>query len=384
VLTVNGRVELRRRWWHSASEGSSAPADRWVNSREATVTAGVVEMACRLNNDAGSHDRAAENLFRTGQIRMSGEKLRQLVQEAGRAVLEAQRAAAIPTAFTAEDCPADPADASSPTRVYAGLDGVMVPTITDEEKVKRREKVRRKRQRSGRRQRPLPPRRKGTDERFKEFKVIEFHDETKSHWHVALVRARWPRVGRAVVREARRIGWKRADERVAVVDGAPRIRVQLEADPYELPLDGLGLDFYHLTDNLEKSRRIVFGETSEAGRTWLRTMLHEFRHHGYATAYESLLTWRSGLRGARRAEATRLVNYVQDRRDMLDYPGFARRGWQIGSGPTESRCKTATTRLKGRGRRWDPANAEAVAALTNLMDSGQWRHFWTSLEQTTT
>ena len=69
---------------------------------------------------------------------------------------------------------------------------------------------------------------------------------------------------------------------------------------------------------------------------------------------------------------------------MIQYPQFARRGWQIGSGPTESRCKTSTSRLKGRGRRWNAPNAEAVAALTTLQDSGQWNNYWPTPSQTAT
>jgi hypothetical protein len=101
--------------------------------------------------------------------------------------------------------------------------------------------------------------------------------------------------------------------------------------------------------------------------------LHTFKHDSYEQAWDSLVEWRRGLRGKKRAEATRLGKYAVDRRDMINYPEFVSRGWQIGSGPTESRCKTSTSRLKGRGRRWDIAEAEAVAALTTLKDSGQWQ-----------
>ena len=52
------------------------------------------------------------------------------------------------------------------------------------------------------------------------------------------------------------------------------------------------------------------------------------------------------------------------------------KGWQIGSGPTESQCKLCTKRLKGHGRRWDRPNATAVAALDTLDRSGQWHKFW--------
>ena len=54
----------------------------------------------------------------------------------------------------------------------------------------------------------------------------------------------------------------------------------------------------------------------------------------------------------------------------------SRRGWQIGSGPTESQCKLCTKRLKGYGRRWDRPNATAVAALDTLERNGQWRQVW--------
>ncbi len=378
VLTVNGRIALRRRWWHSACEGSTAPADTLIDRQGQAVTGGVIEMASRLNNDGTSFDAAADNLFRTAQIKMSGEQLRQLVIAAGQSVLAVQRSAALPTSFQATDCLADPANPCSPTRLYTGIDGVMVPAVTDAEKVKRREAIKRRRQRSGKKCRPLPPRRKGSDEKFKEFKVVTFYDETGQHWHEALTRGRWHTVGPLVRREARRLNFAAADEKIANVDGATRIRNQLEAKPHELPLDGLGLDFYHLAENVHKSRRIVFGD-SDDGRQWADNLLHTLKHEGYKPTWEQLLNWRRPLRSqAKKTEADRLINYVMERREMINYPEFIQRGWQIGSGPTESRCKTSTSRLKGRGRRWDMSNAEAVAALTTLRDSSQWDLFWTT------
>lgn len=72
------------------------------------------------------------------------------------------------------------------------------------------------------------------------------------------------------------------------------------------------------------------------------------------------------------------MNYVSERSEMIRYPEFQQRGWQIGSGPTESQCKLSPKRLKGFGRRWDRPNAAAVAALDGLDRSGQWpRHFTT-------
>ena len=50
----------------------------------------------------------------------------------------------------------------------------------------------------------------------------------------------------------------------------------------------------------------------------------------------------------RKTAAGKLMNYISERRDMINYPEFQAKGWQIGSGPTEARCKTTTSRLKGR------------------------------------
>ena len=80
---------------------------------------------------------------------------------------------------------------------------------------------------------------------------------------------------------------------------------------------------------------------------------------------------RRPARGGRPA-ADRLLNYVSERREMIRYPEFRAKGWQIGSGPTEATCKTLTARLKGSGMRWDADNAEALMALEALTQSGQW------------
>lgn len=349
-----------------------------------TVSVGVREMACRLNHGGVSFAAAAENLARTALIRLSAERLRQLVIAEGRAVLAAQQADAVPTSFRAVACTVDARAAEKTTRIYTGLDGVMVPLVTEAEKVRRRQKVRQKRQRLGKKCRPLPPRKRGADQSFKEFKVITFYDEQGQHWHEVLSRKPRRQIGALLRREAGRLGFRFAHEKIANVDGASWIKTQLTERPDQLPLDGLGLDFYHLSENIHRCRRRVFGEEDAAGNDWAATLLHTLKHEGYEPAWDQLTSWRSTLRSPRKKQAAdRLLNYISERREMIDYPRFQNRGWQIGSGPTESRCKTSTHRLKGRGRRWDPANAEAVAALTTLRDSRQWQNYWPTPTPTT-
>ena len=379
VVTVNGRVRLRRRRWHCASEGSTTPLDAWLGTIESTISLGVREMACRLNGDGKNFDKAASNLERTAQVRLSGETLRVLVETEGRRVLRAQRSADLPIEWSAEKCRVDPKAATSPTRLYMGSDGVMVPMVTDQEKRTRRETIRQKRRRRAKKAGALPPRKLGADQKYKEFKIVAFYDETQDHRLVSGTRGDCEAAGRLMRREASRIRFDLAKERVGNVDGSPWIANQVERQ--SLPLDDLGLDFYHLSENVHKARRDVYGEEDEIGKEWAAAILHGFKHEGFEPTWQKLLSWRLRLRGKAKKAADRLLHYVSERREMIKYPEFRSRGWQIGSGPTEATCKTLTARLKGSGMRWDPDNAEALMALEALTQSGQWENYWrTQLE----
>jgi hypothetical protein len=115
-----------------------------------------------------------------------------------------------------------------------------------------------------------------------------------------------------------------------------------------------------------------------SGSQWAGELLHTFKHQGYEDAWQQLLDWRVNLRRGQRRAADQLLNYVSERRDMIRYPDFLSKGWQIGSGPTEATCKTLTARLKGSGMRWDADNAEAVMGLEALSQSDQWDFYWQS------
>ncbi len=97
------------------------------------------------------------------------------------------------------------------------------------------------------------------------------------------------------------------------------------------------MDFYHLQDNAQKAKRVLYGEEGDRGQ----------------------------------AGVGNLCIPSSTTAGTIRYPEFRERGWQIGSGPTEAECKTTTQRAKGRGRRWDRQNAEAMMALAALHDSGQ-------------
>ena len=238
-------------------------------------------MACRVNNHSTAFANAAQNLQRTAQVTMCDESLRQIVLKEGQRVQADQRSGRLVPSFTAEECridktpirehakahptasptttpaapialsdeatspdtvasesvasesvasesvesepvssesaPSEPESSSatvSVRRMYCGADGVMVPTITDNA--------------------------------YKEFKLLAFYDESNRHKHVILSRARRPEVGRLLKQTAAGLKFADCEEKIANVDGAVWIPVQIEAGG--LDVDGLGLDFFHLSE----------------------------------------------------------------------------------------------------------------------------------------
>jgi hypothetical protein len=338
-------------------------------------------LACRLNQGARSFAKATDNLARAAQVRMSDELLRQVVQAEGKAVLTAQKTGRLTIPWTAADgrVPDSAGQPSGRTRVYLGADGVKVPLVTDGEKDKRRTRVKQKRRQRGKKCRPLPKAKRGADSRYKEFKIVTYYDQEQAHRHVVATRGDQQVAGKIMRRDASRIRLDQADDKVALVDGAPWIVNQIAGQ--SLPLDDVGLDFYHLADNVHKARRLVFGEEAAAakdtpGQRWAAEVLHTAKHEGYEALRDKLRAWKGTLRGAKQREAGRLLDYVTDRRPMIKYPEFVEQGQHIGSGPTESMCRATTERIKGVGMRWDADNAEALMALEALDQSGEWATYW--------
>jgi hypothetical protein len=381
VLTSNGRVELARKRWYLPGVGSRSPLDKLVDAAEATLSIGVRALCARLR--IKNFDTAAETLYATAQIRLSGELLRQTVEGDGQLAQALAKSGDLRPLWTAADCQTQTPDGRTLTRMYMGMDGFTTPTITDAEKRQRREKVvekRRLRAKAGKTLQPLPAAKTGTDQPYKETKIITFYDQTITHRHISVTRGDCDVAGLLMERDAERLGFGDADESIANIDGGPWIINQIHKR--HLPVTATGLDFYHLGANVHKARRIAFGEpekpgdANDPGIQWAGKILHTAKHEGYQPLLEGLVDWRKTLRGKKRQEADRLINYVSDRREMILYPEFIEKDWQIGSGPTESECRLVPDRVKGIGMRWDPDNSEAMMALEALEESGQRAEFW--------
>lgn len=358
-------------YW-SPQAGTHGGVDEWLGIADRRVSVAARELCCRATLDGASFRRAAENLARLGQITVSAERLREIVETEGRAVLAARTSGALGPGWTAEDCAVRP---GGPTRIILGSDGVMVPLVSAEEKRRRRANARR-RKKSRRRGRGRRGRwGRGSPVAWQEFKIGCFYDQSREHSYAFGTAGDSTVLGRLWRREAAKVDLGAAQEKVAVADGAEWIDTQLRT---RLPMVKVRiLDYYHLMEHVGAAAKVYFGEGTAAAAAWRTVLSTAVYEEGGAALLAVVEAARQKTRGAAKREALRqLTQYVGKRVAQLDYPAFRAAGYDLGSGPTESYCKALTARLKGRGRRWDRRQAEALMALAAVEHSRLWRAYW--------
>lgn len=374
-------MEVRRRRYQKPDGQTVAVVDDLIDLASAGVSLAVREMCCRIATDSGSFARAASNLQRLAQVQLSDEKLRQLAESEGRAVLAWQEHEQLEFDFDARtSLTSRTADGSVKSRVYVGIDGFMLPMVSDGEMATRFEKAKARRGRLPRKKgvhRPRLTRRIGADQRYKEFKLATLYDQEKKHRRVRATRGGVKQARRMLRAMSEDIKLPAAQQVVAVTDGAEWIARLIETalPKHTTPI----LDFYHASQHVHQTRRVLFGEEDASGAAWAAQVLDGLSKGPWETCWESLISTRSKLRSpSKRKSMDDLMRYLMERKEKVDYASFRAAGYDIGSGPTESMCKSLSRRMKGIGMRWTTRNAEAMIALESMHQSALWPHYWAS------
>jgi len=382
TLSCNGRVELRRRRFQNPDGTVEAAVDELIDLAGRGVSLATREMCCRVAVDCGSFARAAANLKRLAGLTLSDETLRQVAQCEGRAVLAWQEDGQLELDFDAGQWVTQAtADQRPVRRAYVGIDGFLLPMVTDAEVAKRLQKARVRRKSLRRHRgvrRPKLRHRRGADQRYKEMKLVTIYDQPKEHRLVRATRLGVDKAGRMLRQMRGDVRLHRADQTVAVTDGAEWIAGLVERN---LPVGTrtVVLDYYHASQHVHQARRAIFGESDARGQTWADQVLHHLSHESFESAWDVLLGTRSKLRSVvKRKALDELMRYLGSRQEKVNYPAFRAAGLDIGSGPTESMCKSLSRRMKGVGMRWTPRNAQAMTALEALHQSNLWSAYWST------
>lgn len=184
-------------------------------------------------------------------------------------------------------------------------------------------------------------------------------------------------LGLELRRQAAQVGWDEAEQQIALSDGGVGLE---EFFRKNFPRAECILDFWHAKEYLVKLAQALFDEGSGECQDWLSEQCHRLKHEGGAAVLaqlEALVV--SECSGAVQEVHRCTTNYFRNHARRMDYPRYVANGWEIGSGPVESACKTVVNnRLGGGGMRWGPAGSDALCHLRALYlsEPSQWEDFW--------
>ena len=186
-------------------------------------------------------------------------------------------------------------------------------------------------------------------------------------------------LGRQLHNEALEVGWLNAERQIALSDGGNGLEDFVKRF---FPKAVCILDFWHAKEYLVELGQSHYSEDEAARKAWLDDMCHRLKHEGGPAVRKLLEEMDLGSASAKAREQHHdTLRYFRNHEHRMDYPTYVRNGWQIGSGPVESACKTVVgNRLKGGGMRWGKAGSDAVCHLRGLYlsEPACWESFWST------
>jgi len=179
-------------------------------------------------------------------------------------------------------------------------------------------------------------------------------------------------------RQGEQVGMDAAKRWVAISDGGSGLEEFLRVNFPRVEV--VILDFYHAAEYLGAIGRAWHPGDEKASKEWSAQWCHELKHSGGESVLPKLRALASeSIPSAARTALDDAIRYFENQKHRMDYPSYQAKGWQIGSGPVESACKSVIgARMKQAGMRWGTDGAEQLAHIRALFrgESGQWDAFW--------
>jgi hypothetical protein len=184
-------------------------------------------------------------------------------------------------------------------------------------------------------------------------------------------------LGEPLRRQAAQVGMDRAARWIAISDGGAGLEDWLVTHFGRVEV--VILDFYHAAEHLGELAKAWHGAGTEAAEAQDQRWAHRLKHEGGEAVLAELRALDGTSRPSAREVRRETVTYFENQVHRMDYPSYVAKGWQIGSGPVESACKTVVgQRLKCAGMRWGEQGSDEVCHLRALFlsERGQWDAFW--------
>ena len=179
-------------------------------------------------------------------------------------------------------------------------------------------------------------------------------------------------------RQGGQVGMDTAQRWVAISDGGSGLEEFLRSS---FPrVEAVILDFYHASEYIGAIGRAWHPADEEASKAWSSGWCHELKHTGGVVLLSKLRVLESeGVPSSVRVPLSEAIRYFDNQKHRMDYPLYRSKGWQIGSGPVESACKSVVgARMKQAGMRWGSDGAEQIGHIRALFrgETRQWGAFW--------
>lgn len=163
---------------------------------------------------------------------------------------------------------------------------------------------------------------------------------------------------------AKRWGACRAKELVVLGDGAAWIwKLAKRYFPQALQI----LDYFHVRERLRAVASERFKGRTERAAEWVEAMEVLLKTDKVEDVIKAMSDWKP--RGASQAKLLQeTLTFFSNNQSRMMYGTYLAKGYFIGSGAIESRCKQLVkARLKEAGMWWRETTAEAVVAIRALM-----------------
>jgi len=363
ALTLLGAVRLSRHYYHCPGcHRGHCPLDAVLGLRQHDLTPAADEVVCLAGVQAGFAEAAQKILPKLANLRVSASTAERATEAAGARLALAQQAGRTfgprrPWAWHKD------AEGKTVASVSADATGVGMQGEKGAAAEGRMAYV-------GMVYNPVPERRQ------------QWAEPTgrRPAWQARYVAQLGPlaELAEPLRKQAGQVGMDQAERWVGLSDGGSGLEDFLRDNFGRV--EAVILDFWHVAEYLGKLSKALFPGQEEAAGAWRQQWCHRLKHEGGPVVLEALRGL--DLKG-RSAEARQtheeVVTYFGNQVHRMDYPSYLAKGWQIGSGPVESACKTVVgQRLKGAGMRWGEDGADALCHLRALFRSepAQWEAFW--------
>jgi hypothetical protein len=354
VVCLFGDIRVTRPYYHCAAcHTGEAPWDRQLGLTQRFLTPAVAELSSLAGTMESFGQAADVNLRKMTGLRISESTVERTTEDAGRRLGELLRNR---TKFGKDRLWDWQRDARGRTCAYASLDATGI-----------------------RRQGENGARLEGRMAYVASIYNPESeHDQRHREAHQVRYLAGFydlDELGLQLRRQAGQVGWDEAEQQIALSDGGSGMEQFLRRN---FPLAEIIIDFWHAKEHLLELAKAIFGDEAQRQR-WMDGICHQLKHEGGSAVHAQLQAMEPEVDPKVRELHRQTVGYFDHHRHKMDYPKYVANGWQIGSGPIESACRTVVgDRLKGAGMRWGDEGADAVCHLRALSrsESEQWDEFW--------